>query len=398
MHLTSDTAAQLIAHVFAAALSVILLVWMAATASAAEFGEYTIFIYWSALLAVLMDGGWKSLITRETTRPSSSLAAVTLDLPKMATIQMAAVIALLAPITLLVLDLGLSVLMVAITQAIAQFQSARYRGLNQLRRDAFFLLLFRLFSVAGTYLGFTHLGQTAEAAVAGTALGQSPVILLHIATISKLSTPKLNQIWFRLFREGATFLSIDAATALYLRLPVILLGLTSLSQAEVGSFALAHRLLDLTAVVMAPLGVVYFNRIRRAGLPRESSIFTTLLVAIPAATAIGFAFWAIRHFNGELITTFLDSGYSSAANLLPFFTSTIALMILNCFLTNHAIAANLTTQYAQATYLALISMLLASAVLIPTIGTTGAAASLTVYELVLAVRISHSLSVRRASP
>jgi O-antigen/teichoic acid export membrane protein len=149
---------------------------------------------------------------------------------------------------------------------------------------------------------------------------------------------------------------------------------------------------------MAPLGVVYFNRIRRAGLPRESSIFTTLLVAIPAATAIGFAFWAIRHFNGELITTFLDSGYSSAANLLPFFTSTIALMILNCFLTNHAIAANLTTQYAQATYLALISMLLASAVLIPTIGTTGAAASLTVYELVLAVRISHSLSVRRASP
>jgi O-antigen/teichoic acid export membrane protein len=398
MHLTSDTAAQLSAHVFAAALSVILLVWMASTASAAAFGEYTIFIYWSALLAVLMDGGWKSLITRETTRPSSSLAAVTLDLPKMATIQMAAVIALLAPITLLVLDLGLSVLMVALTQAIAQFQSARYRGLNQLRRDAFFLLLFRLFSVAGTYLGFTHLGQTAEAAVAGTALGQSPVILLHIATISKLSTPKLNQIWFRLFREGATFLSIDAATALYLRLPVILLGLTSLSQAEVGSFALAHRLLDLTAVVMAPLGVVYFNRIRRAGLPRKSSVFTTLLVAIPAATAIGLVFWVIRHFNGELITTFLDSEYSSAANLLPFFTSTIALMILNCFLTNHAIAANLTTQYAQATYLALMSMLLASAVLIPTIGTTGAAASLTVYELVLAVRLSHALSVRRASP
>jgi O-antigen/teichoic acid export membrane protein len=131
---------QLMSSVGVGLISFALSLFIARQAGSSYFGQYSTALAIGSILAITFDGGMRSLLTRERTRPSEHLAKLHEALPYIA-MGHSLITAMIASIICLIVfpdqvHLGLGIIWCFWGAVITQYASAILRGDGHLKADA----------------------------------------------------------------------------------------------------------------------------------------------------------------------------------------------------------------------------------------------------------------------
>ncbi|MFO7985634.1 MAG: oligosaccharide flippase family protein [Desulfatiglandaceae bacterium] len=314
------------------------------------FGSYSYILTIASLFLILQDGGYKTLLFREKTLPSEWLRPQEDKLFSWAlghtiVISMAGILFVWAVeckyhqgIFAALICFGL--------QAGVNFVSSVLRGRGLFAREALWQVTVRTLSAAAI-LGVLFFTEARPFVIfAGWAVGL--LASLFMSPI-KWARPLFGGFGQRGVRRACLgFLVIDAATTVYYRSDIILLEHLSTGSAVVGQYAAAYRFLDGIILFAAPLGLIWFRKLRLVYEDRvhfRSQLKGMILImGLVACTLILTGVF----FNHQIVSLTFGQGYHDAAMLLPWLFSALIFVLPNGVLTHSAIAQNMERLYAIA--------------------------------------------------
>ena len=346
------------------------------------FGTYAYILTLASLFLILQDGGYKNLIYREKTLPSSDLSACLDHLLPFALGHALAVTLAGFVLALLVAWPEPAALLAAVTcfgaQAVVLFISSEIRARGRFVQDALWQAAARTMSGVSIVAAVVLIAPTPFTIFAAWSLGL--VLCLIPGTLIRLPRPRLSGYWLKAVRGPClAFMAVNAATTVYYRCDIILLQHMTDFQAAVGQYAAAYRFLDGVVLLAGSLGAIWFRDLRL--LCRERQRFwerlkRMLVLMLSAAVVIAIlGTW----FNQEILLMTFGGEFAAAAALLPWLLAALIFILPNTVLTQAAIAQNREGVYALAASLGL------NLILIPGFGSLGAAWATVATEASLSV-------------
>ncbi len=255
---------------------------------AASFADFSYVTSIAYVYLVMMDGGFKTMVFREETRRSRDTVLLKTDLVPAGLghlILFTILGCVLVPFLPVYFPAAVMVsFLFMATFAAGSLVSARLKGRGRFLRDAGWQAGFRTLSALGMLTGlFIGHGNIAAIFVGGAAGGT--VVLLVPLFSGLLPLPGFSGLTPALYRRVLLFLMIDAATQVYFRSDIILLRYMSPDLSGVGNYAAAARLIGGAALLLAPLGQVFFRRLRL--LENRASFHRSLWPAVFAISGCG---------------------------------------------------------------------------------------------------------------
>ena len=360
------------------------------------FGEYSVVLSIISILAIALDGGFRTLIQRETARRTPGLGLEHEHL-----LPTAVGYSLVTTLALVLVTLGLPVAYrmalasgVATMGAVAlvQFWSAGLRGRGAFVEDAGWQAWQRTSTAGAMALGLWTL-PVAWVAFAGWCIGAWLALLSSgaRALFKVVSWPRLNLAGW--WRACAPFVTIDLATAIYFRIDVAMLDWLTGDLATAGFYSAAYRLLEVVVFLFNPLAIVLFRHLRLAGHdPGEfrALVSLTLILSLVLAAVIWAGAWWLGDWMIELA---YGPTFAPAATLLPWLMTAVLFILPNAILSQAAIAINKEWSYARVVILAALANVLLNMAWIPLYGAQGAAKATILTEAVLFVGLMWNLRV-----
>lgn len=360
---------------------------------ASNFGQYSIALAIGSILAIFIDGGLRNLLTRERTRISDHLQEI---IPTLTSAAMghSLIVALLASIICILalpnhLQLGLSTIWCFWAAVITQYASAILRGDGHLKIDAFWQLkqrtLTALIIAAAIAIGFFQAWQLLLAWLIGALTAN---LLLRegfrlVPTFRPLFVEN-----FKLYRVLLPLLWLDLATVIYFRSDLIMLGIFKISDADIGRYASAYKLIETAILMATPLSIIIFRQLR---LLYDDRMLQSQYVLRYVALALCLGLLGsilMSMFSSTLINFLYGPEYQQATELLSVLAWMILLLIPNTLLTQTALALNLEKCYAATATLAAIVNITINLIFIPRYGTIATAYSSILTEFFLFLGLS----------
>ena len=186
-------------------------------------------------------------------------------------------------------------------------------------------------------------------------------------------------------------MAIEAATTVYYRCDIILLEQLVNNPALVGYYAAAYRFLDGIILLAAPLGIIWFRKLRLVS--EETALFGRQIawMSITMLLAAVVIIVAVVPFSREIVVFTLGHEYTESAGLLPWLLGALLFILPNGVLTQAAIAKNRESVYALAAGGAAVANIGLNLILIPRFGAIGAAWATIVTEAFLTVALIFAL-------
>lgn len=380
---------QWLATVYVGAVSLALVFLLARLMGPEAFGKYNYLLTLAALLAILQDGGFKTLLLRERVSSSPALARLAPDLLRLAGghVVVATVFLLLA-IAVLPLEYR-SELMLAVACygliVATQFVSSTMKGAGDFVRESAWQFAWRTPS-AILILAAVLLASPAPGWVFA-AWGMGLILALRFFPGRLLERPAF-RFESEIYRSAVAFLVIDLATTVYFRIDIVMLHNLTGNDAEVGYYSAAYRLLEAVILLVAPAATIFFRELRlrwqdlavvRSGIGRALAVMTVLASLIVGLTYL-IGPWLIQLAYGD--------GYRSSYPLLIWIMLSLFFILPNYVLTQGAIALNRERFYALAACLAAGVNIGLNWLLIPSHGALGAAWATLATEAVLGLILS----------
>lgn len=363
-------ASQTAATLWVAAVSMLLVFALGRLLGPAGFGQYNYVLTLATLVAILQDGGFKTLLQRESAASGLGVAPERLfgfALGHLSWVTLAAL--LLLPLwggedpvasAWAVLALGLL--------AIANYLSARWRGAGEFDRDALWQIFLRSVSAA-TILALVWFWRPgADAVFVGWALGL--IVALCVAR------PRLLPVWkppATVYKAAGALLLIDLATTVYFRIDIVLLRYCGIDDADIGRYAAAYRLFEGGVLLLAPAATVFFRELRLRW--QDAEALRPLLrralggVFLIALAGVSLGYWLAP----TVLRLAYGPGYEAAAPLLGWLLVAFLLVAPNYVLTQAAVALNRERWYALAVVAAAVVNIALNLWLLPRFGVVGAA-------------------------
>ncbi|MFP4088287.1 MAG: oligosaccharide flippase family protein [Desulfobacteraceae bacterium] len=360
------------------------------------FGAYSYILTIASLFLILQDGGYKTLLFREKALPSEELKAhqdklFSWALGNVLVVSMAGVLF----VSFVPCKYAWGILAALICfglQAGANFISSILRGNGFFAREALWQITVRTLGAIGI-LG-ALLWTKAEPRVIFWGWSAGLLASLFISPI-KWTSPLLGGFRKRdVWRACIGFLTIDAATTIYYRSDIILLEHLTGDSVMVGQYAAAYRFLDGVILFAAPLGMIWFRKLRLVYKDRahfRSQL--TSMVLIMACAAGGLLALGV-FFNKGIISLTFGTGYQDAAALLPWLFGALIFLLPNGVLTQSAIAQNMERLYAMAAAGGAGLNIGLNLILIPQYGALGAACATIATEVFLTAILIIGLNKR----
>ena len=339
-------------------------------------------------MAIFIDGGLRNLLTRERTRISDHLQEISPTLTSAAMGHSLIVASLASIICILAfpnhLQLGLSTIWCFWAAVITQYASGILRGDGHLKTDAFWQLkqrtLTALIISAAITMGFFQAWQLLLAWLIGALTAN--LLLREGFRLAPRFRPLLAEN-LKLYRVLLPLLWIDLATAIHFRSDLIMLGIFKISDADIGRYASAYRLIEAAILIATPLSIIIFRRVRLLNIDHFlQSRYVLRSIALALLFGILCAVF-MSQFSSQLIYFFYGPEYGQAAELLSILAWMILLLIPNTVLTQTALALNLEKNYAVSATLAAAVNITINLIYIPQHGTLATAYSSILTELVL---------------
>jgi O-antigen/teichoic acid export membrane protein len=393
---------QLISSVGVGVISFALSLFIARQVGASYFGQYSTALAIGSILAIVLDGGLRNLLTRERSRPSRHLSNLYGLLPHIAMghCLMAAVLASL--ICLIVFPgqiyLGIGIIWCFWGAVITQYASAMLRGEGNLKADSLWQLkqrtLTALLITTTIFLGYLEAWQLLLTWAAGALCAN--VFFKEGFRFRPLLKPLLSSE-HKLYRALLPLLWIDLTTTVYFRSDLIILRWLKISDSDIGQYAAAYRLIEAAILVASPISIIIFRKVR---LQYEEPLLQTkyIIKSLLISAILGLAgFILLKWIAYPLVHTTYGAQYDQAAALLPILGWMIVLLIPNMVLTQAALALNLEKSYAVTATLAAIFNISVNFLLIPEYGVAAAAYSSIATEFLLMIGLSIAVFRRQKS-
>ena len=381
----SALAGQWAATLYSAVLSTALSFALGRFLGPDSFGTYSYILTMASLFAILQDGGFSTLIFRETAHPSKNLspnAPIERLALGHATLITAAGIALvwLAPfehkaaLTLALFYYGLF--------AAGNFLSAGLKGHGLFEREAKWRMLTRTFTTAAVGLVLLAPSPDPVLIFAGWSLGIATALTLPLAAPVR-TLPSL-RLEAGPYKSCGAFLLISAATTIYFKSDIILLTQLTGDSGEVGQYAAAYRLIEAATLFCMPLTQLFFRKLRvNLHQPAQfKQAFRVQLSVMSALAIVGTAFslwagpWVIRVAFGDK--------FGPAENLCLWLLPSLLFILPNGILTQALIAAGREGFYAKVTIVTAVANIALNLALIPWLGAKGSALATVATEALLA--------------
>ncbi len=376
---------QWAATLYAAAVSVGLTFVLGRVLGPAAFGQYSYILTRGSLFAILQDGGFSTLIFRETAKAALAAAPGRPPLLSLALGHLAAMT--LFGLCLVAffpdadrLSLGAAVLYYALFTA-AAFVSARLKGHNNFAAEALWRAVTRTATAlaAGAALLFPAPGPAAVflGLLAGQALALATPFARPLLVRPRLAVSR------EVYAPCAAFLCISAATTIYFRCDIVLLRQLTADPAAVGNYAAAYRLIEGVVMLATPLAHVFFRRLRvslddAAAFRRSFFLMLGVMVFLSAGATLGGLL-----LGPWILTLAFGDKYAEAVPLLAWLLASLPFILPNYVLTQALVALGRERYYAGVTILAAVVNIGLNLVFIPHLAARGAALATIVTEAVL---------------
>lgn len=379
--LTSQWAATL----YAAAVSVGLTFLLGRVLGPAGFGQYSYILTLGSLFAILQDGGFSTLIFRETAKAALAAAPGRPSLMAMALGHLLAVTALGLLLVPLFPDgehlpLGAAVLYYGLFCA-TSLVSAELKGHNNFAAEALWRAVTRTATAlaAGCALLFPSPGPTAI--FLGLLVGQALTLATPFAR-PLFVAPRLHPRR-DVYAPCAAFLCISAATTIYFRCDIVLLRQLTSDPAEVGNYAAAYRLIEGVIMLATPLAHIFFRRLRvslddTAAFARSFRLMLGVMIVLSLCATVGGLV-----LGPFILTLAFGDKYAAAVPLLSWLLASLPFILPNYVLTQALVALGRERYYAGVTILAAILNIGLNLLLIPHLAAKGAALATVATEAVL---------------
>lgn len=388
-------AGQWSATLYAAALSTLLSFALGRVLGPEAFGGYTFVLTIASLFALVQDGGFATLIFRETARPSDHLASPA-PLLSLAMGHVWVVTGLGAGLVwLLPIEHKPAFLLALAYYALfsaGNYLSAWYKGHGQFEREGAWRMLTRTGTALGVGLALLLPGPDATSVFAGWLLGQLAVLALpQAAPLRRAPSFALRR---PLYASSGAFLLIGAATTLYFKSDIILLRLLIHDDAQVGQYAASYRLIEAAALFSTPLTHLFFRSLRvtlhQPGAFKRSFRLMLGVMCLLALVGTALSLW----LGPWIIGLAFGPAYGLARELCPWLLPSLLFILPNGLLTQALVALGREGFYAKlAVGMAVVNIGLNLA-LIPFLGAKGSSLATICTEALLTVGLAMGLAGR----
>ncbi len=360
---------QWVASMYVAGISMTLFFWLGKILGPALFGQYNYALTWAAMVAVIFDGGFKTLIFREEIKSRTKGIMICQAIGHLLTIVGLSLVGWIVCCRTYTV-MWLAVIISVAVNTVVSFYSSSLKAKGAFRTEAMWQIIFRSVSAA-SILVCVYLWPT-------------PVIIFWAGAMGLLACLCFIWQWFRthrpifqpdlaVYRSAMALMVIDIATSLYFRIDIILLNHLNVSQADIGRYAAAVKILQGFVLLSMPVSQIFFREMRIHWL--EGTFFLKrLFSAISLSVVLAVTTAALSCWIGEYgIVQILGKSFREAANVLPWLMISLIFIFPNALLTNAALAAGGEWFYAMATIFAAIANITLNFWLIPGYGIMGAA-------------------------
>ena len=356
--------------IYVAMLGFLVTVLLARNLGVEQFGSYSYILSLAGIFLIFQDGGYKTLIFRNSVDNSSSIL-------------LSNAVAHVLSVTLI----GLTIILLwqsqhwlAIFFAIgcmalvvfSGFVSSILKGRNDFKLDAIWKVVIRSSTAIGIlfFLFFIENSSLAYLFVCW-------FLALLLVLIWPMSKGYL--IWpsFKfnndLLKSSMVFLTIDVATVFYFRSDIVLLENFGNKEGDVGQYSAAYRVLEGFILLATPVAMIAFRHLR-LNYEFKQKFFYLLWKLLLSMFFTAIILAGIGAIWGKAIMVFIFGvQYLYAGTLLFWLLLAMVFIFPNYMLTQGAIALNREKGYAKiAIFVAIVNILL-NIKLIPEYGAIGAA-------------------------
>jgi len=388
---------QLISTIIVGTISLFLSFFIARKMGASDFGQYSTALAIGSILAIFLDGGLRNLLMREFTRTSDHLSGMKVNLPQIAMgHSLMAALATSALCLMLIADnlyLALTIIWCFWGAVITQYASSLLRAEGKINNDSLWQVkqrtLTALLIIIAVLLGYCEVYQVLGAWAIGALCAN---LFFKDGFRFKPKFKPLLSSNINIYRTLLPFLCIDLSTNIYFRSDLILLRVCQVSNFDIGQYAAAYRLIEITTILAAPFSIRIFRKVRM--LHNTKFLQKTYIAKMFLASVIfGLAGSVIIQLVGEpLVKYTYGTDFTQTPELLSILGWMIALLIPNTVLTQAALALNFEKSYALTATLAAIGNISLNFWLIPEFGTMATAYSSIATELIILVGLSISIA------
>ncbi len=362
-----------------------------------RFGILAYATSFASILAVLQDGGYRTLLFREkATFRKDGARGVGAILGAGFRYLLAVTLGLLLVLNLLPLkDRGALSLALGITGlgVLSGFVSSILKGEGRFSLEAGWQVLYRTLAVGAVFLAILFFSRSVEAVLGAWLLGVLAAILtpLGLGTLrreGRLPGPE-NLRGAR--RACLAFLMIDAATLVYFRSDMVLLRYLGSGEGETGLYAAAYKVLEGVILLATPVAHMFFRTVRgRWTGGGEVRRFFSLGVGAMALAGAGLALAGCL-LGPPLLDLLFGPGYHGARPILLVLMPALVFVLPNYFFTQGALAFDLEWAYARFALLVGLFNVSLNLLLIPRYGAVGAAWATFASEGLLGILLGISL-------
>ena len=390
----SALAGQWGATLYNAALSTLLSFALGRFLGPEAFGGYTYILTIASLFAILQDGGFSTLIFRESAHPTQGLTHKS-PLMRQA-LGHAGLVTLAGALLVLALPLRdkqamyLALAYYALFSA-GNYVSAELKGHGLFEREALWRMFVRTFTCVGVGLALCLPSPGPAAIFAGWLAGQAAALALPQAAPARV-LPAL-RIEPTLYRSCGSFLLISAATTIYFKSDIILLTQLGGDQAAVGQYAAAYRLIEAAVMFCTPLTHLFFRKLR-VGLNQPGQFRRSLRIMLAVMCALAVCGTALAMWLGPwVIQLAFGERYAHAQTLCLWLLPSLLFILPNGVLTQALVAVGREGYYARMTIVTALANVALNVALIPFLGAEGSALATVCTEAVLTAGLAAGLWV-----
>lgn len=322
---------QTLGAVFCALVSFLLLAFLGRTLGPASFGDYVSLLSVAVIALILIEGGWPTLIYRDSvgTGPDGRVPRLTSHAVAhilSASVTLSALAIAVGGDHSLGLGAGLACMgLVALTNLV----SARLRGLGAFTREALWQSLARMITAMLIVITVLGIGRSAVHVFSAWALGLVVVILLWGRRW--IASPRWEGMRIS-YPLAIPFVAVEGLMALLLRGDIALLAALGLNGDSLSFYAACTRFTEAALLLFAPVSNVLLRNLReRYATPAAFARLWTG-AAVGATTLGGIAILGSWWFGEALVTALFGDSYRPAAALLPYIAIALPFALVNLVL------------------------------------------------------------------
>ncbi|KPB72079.1 polysaccharide biosynthesis C-terminal domain-containing protein [Pseudomonas cannabina] len=379
---------QWVSTFYGAAVSLGISILLARSMGPDAFGAYTYIYVLAMFLALIQDAGIRTLLLRERTSPTASLKTLNQALPNQALLHLVVSSLLLMLLSYLAsywIDgraLAAAVFCFGVITLVA-WLSSWFKGVGEFSKDALFQVCARSLSALMILSSIAVFGLTPVAIFSAWGLGLLLTFLWFRRDLPTLvNAPLALPVWA--YRSAFVFLLLDLLTTIYHRVDIVILHSVLGYVPEVGSYAVACRLIDGVMLLATPVALVLFRRIRHlAETPGGSTNFSrkSIVMAFAIGALLASCGWVS---GGWGVGWLFGSAYVDETQpIMGWLSISLLFALPNFVLTQCAVATHRERFFLVSAAFSLLVNVCLNAWLVPLHGALGAAWATVSSEAVL---------------